>query len=175
MNKLISFCLALCFQISSYGQIDVFDAARTGDTLAIKAMVLINVDTVNSTNPSGHSALILACYNHQSEVVKLLLQNGADVNYCFSQGSAIHGASFKGHLDIIKLLAGYQAEIDQPDQNGSTPLIYATLFRHNEVASFLFLHGADPTKKDNTGTSALQYAQSLDNLDLLTLFKTTTK
>lgn len=162
--------MALLIQAMSYGQ-SIFDVARSGDLQALQNMVKVNPDTVNSVNASGHTPLILAAYNDQVKMTEQLIKNGAHVNYTFSQGSAIHGAAFKGHLEIVKLLANNGAAVDEPDQNKSTPLIYATLFRHIEVVEYLLERGANPDYKDATGSSARSYAKSLNNEELLTLFK----
>ena len=160
---------ALLVQVMAFGQ-NVFDVARSGDLQALQSMMKVNPDTVNSVNASGHSPLILAAYNNQVQIAEQFIKNGADVNFTFSQGTAIHGAAFKGHLEIVKLLANNGAALDEPDQNKTTPIIYATLFGHTEVAKYLFARGADPYFEDATGSSALSYAKSLNNEELLTLY-----
>lgn len=167
------FLLFTVFQLGA--QKNIFEASKTGDLKAMEQMIELNSDTVNALNDHGHSPLILATYNNQPESAQILIDNGADVNFTFSQGSAIHGAAFKGYTEMIKLLVNNGAAYDEPDQNGTTPLIYATLFKHNEAATLLFKQGADINHKDGTGSSALEYAKSLKNSELLTLFKTPSK
>ncbi|WP_417588337.1 ankyrin repeat domain-containing protein [Owenweeksia hongkongensis] len=162
--------VALLLQAMAHGQ-NIFDVARTDDVASLGKMIKLNPDTVNSKNASGHTPLILAAYNNQVEMADKLIQSGADVNYTFSQGSAIHGAAFKGHFDVLKLLVENGADIDEPDQNKTTPLIYATLFGHTELAEYLYVNGADPNYSDATGSSAINYAESLNNEILLNTFK----
>jgi len=50
--------------------------------------------------------------------------------------------------------------------------MYATLFNHVEIANLLITNGASTDKKDNTGSSALDYAISLKNTELINLYKT---
>ena len=157
--------------ISGLAQSDVFDAARSGNVETIKALHKENPEIINSANTSGHSPLIIAAYNNQEEVVHYLLEAGADVNYQFNQGAAIHGAAFKGHYGVVVLLVEYNAKFDVPDQNGTTPLIYATLFGHIDVAKFLFAKGSNPRLKDNTEQSAVDYARQLKHEDLIELFE----
>jgi len=162
--------IAVLLQTMVYGQ-SIFDVARSGDISKLKELIAINPDTVNTKNSSEHTPLILATYNGQKIMAERLIRDGADVNYTFSQGAAIHGAAFKGHLEIVKLLVRSGARLDQPDQNKTTPLIYATLFGHTDIARFLFQNGADPLYADATGNTALTYAESLNNQELLTLYK----
>ena len=162
--------IIVLFQAQAFSQ-SIFDAVRSGDVSAVNNMIQLNPDTVNSLNESGHSPLILAAYNNQPLIAQKLIEHGADVNFTFSQGAAIHGAAFKGYLNVVSLLVNNGAVLDEPDQNKTTPLIYATLFGHTDVAKFLFERGADPNYEDATGSSAQKYAESLKNEELLTLFK----
>lgn len=162
--------IAMLLQVFCFGQ-NVFDAAREGDVMLLQEMVKENPELVNAQNEQGYTPLILAAYNGQLEMVKALIKNGADLDQSFTQGAAIHGAAFKGHLEIVKLLVESGAKLDVPDKNHTTPLMYATLFKHTEVAKYLYENGADPLHQDITGNSALSYAESLNNTELLTLFK----
>ncbi|NNC95990.1 MAG: ankyrin repeat domain-containing protein [Chitinophagales bacterium] len=150
---------------------DIFQLARIGDTIAIEHLRSIDPDTVNAVNKYGHTPLILASYHDQKETVAYLIRNGANVNYTFMQGSAIHGAAFKGYTDVARILLSKGIKVNVPDNNGSTPLIYATLFGHNEIAKLLFTEGADVHMKDKSGSSALDYARSLENEELLRIFE----
>lgn len=167
--KIFSSIVILLFTSWAYGQ-NIFEVARNGGMARLNELISLNPDTVNSQNASGHSPLILAAYHGQDRVVEGLISGGADVNYTFSQGAAIHGAAFKGYLSIVELLVLHGAKLDEPDQNKTTPLIYATLFGHTEVAEYLYSKGADASYKDATGHSALTYAESLNNQELLNLF-----
>jgi len=164
---LILFCIA---SVQLEAQVDVFEAARSGNIPQLKAMFALDADTINKENHSGHTPLIIAAYNNQLQAVNFLLENGADVSSQFDQGSALHGAAFKGYLEVVKVLVNYKAKVNEKDSNGTTPLIYATLFSHNEIAKLLVEKGGDPTIKDNTGQSALTYAKQLKNEVLLHLF-----
>lgn len=162
--------LAVSLHLWCFSQ-DVFDAAREGDVMLLQEIVKENPELVNAQNEQGYTPLILAAYNGQLEMVKALIKNGADLDQSFTQGTAIHGAAFKGHLEVVKLLVKSGAKLDVPDKNQTTPLMYATLFKHTEVAKYLYENGADPLHQDITGNSALSYAESLNNAELLTLFK----
>lgn len=140
---------------------EFFNWVRAGQTDAVKAAITTDTSIANTLNERGHSPLIIAAYNNQIEVVKILLKSGAKVNYSFSQGNALHGAAYRGHQEIASHLIKAGCNTNLADENGSTPLMYATIGQHATLASLLLKHGADPLLKDNTGTSALEYAQSL--------------
>ena len=171
MLKSIVFSCILLLGVNCFAQHSIFDAARSGDTSSIKALHVENKDTINAVDDDGHSPLILAAYRNHYAAVKLLLDLGAKIDYSFSQGSALHGAVYKGNKEIVELLLQYKAKVNTPDNNGSTPLIYATLFKHVEIAKLLFKKGADHLAKDSTGQSAKDYATSLQIKELITLYQ----
>ena len=71
--------------------------------------------------------MILVSKQGHKEIVKLLLQNGADVNIKDDkQGSPLHYASLKGHSEIAKLLLLYGADVECQLSNKVTPLILAS-------------------------------------------------
>lgn len=173
LRKLLYFSFTIMFFTSSLKAQttkNIFEAARTGDLKTLTELYSINSDTVNALNQNQHSPLIIAVYNQQIAVAKYLIDHGADVNYQFTQGNALHGAAYKGYKDAAQLLVNYNIDINAKDANGSTPLIYATLFGHNQLAKLLLEKGATPLVKDQTGSSAYDYAQQLSNEELISLY-----
>lgn len=55
----------------------------------------------------------------------------------------------------MKLLLNYGAPIDDKSNNGKSPLMWATLWGHTDVAVYLIDHGADLNIQDIDGMSAL--------------------
>jgi len=55
-----------------------------------------------------------------------------------TQGYApIHIAAKEGHLEVVRALLNYEANINLPDGNGYTPLFLAIHHGHIEVAKYL--------------------------------------
>ena len=110
---------------------------------------------------SGNSALSIASYNGQMEIVRLLLQRGADVNLRNGSGtSSFHQAAKNGHLDIARYLLECGADIDSCDKDGQTPLHSASQQGHIEIAELLIQHGTDVGSCDNNGWTPLHRASS---------------
>jgi len=78
-------------------------AVHKGDLDSVKK--LIKIYDVNSTNKHGNTILISAVSRGYLNIVKFLLENGADVNKCNKHNnSPLILACVKGYYDIIKLL-----------------------------------------------------------------------
>lgn len=170
-NFLFHIAFTLCFSVQESTDINIFDAARKGDVSAISRMITIKADTVNSIDENGNSPLVLASYYGQHAAIKQLVKAGANVNYQSSQGTALCGVSYKGDTIAAQILLENGADVNSVDQNGTSPILYATLLSHNQLAKILLNFGADPTKPDNEGLTAKKCAITLENSELINLFE----
>ncbi|MGA2188443.1 MAG: quinoprotein dehydrogenase-associated putative ABC transporter substrate-binding protein [Steroidobacteraceae bacterium] len=66
-------------------------------------------------------------------------------------------------LDRVRYTLGHGAHVDSPDGEGNTPLINASRFGFNEVATYLVEHKADPNLADRSGWTPLMFAAWGDN------------
>ena len=170
MNKiLIAFIVGL-FSIGSIGAQDLFDAARKGDLKVIKEFYEKDANSINSTNAQEYTPLILATYYNQLEVVKYLIQKKVKLNGEKGSSTALQAASYKGFKEIAQALLEYGADPNIEDANGTTPLIYATQFKHIEIVKLLLKNGADKNYTDPSGNSAVDYAQKLQITEAIELF-----
>ena len=84
------------------------------------------------------SALIGASEQGHLDIAKFLLENGADINA--QSGDALGRASKNGHLEMVKLLVGSGADIHAYDDYA---LRMAAGKGHLPVVKYLVEHGAD--------------------------------
>ena len=115
---------------------------------------LVDVDT------SGNStALYLAAHNGHTNLVKLLLEYGADMLVADLSGATpLHIAALKGHREIVELLLNKKCNIEVQNNKGCTPLILAVEHNQQELALFLLERGAAVNVRATEGWTALHLA-----------------
>ncbi len=112
----------------------IHDAANSGDVETVQRLLKEDSKRVNARTPGGATPLLRAAIRGQSAVVKILVENGADVNLAQGDGwTPLHAAVCDGndaaHIEITRLLLEHGAKMEAPQQAGLTPLHVATPFR----------------------------------------------
>ena len=92
---------------------------------------------VNPPEPNALSPLMVASYYGNVEVVKMLLERGAQVNYMFEEKYAGHLfalllAARQGHADVVKFLLAKGAQVDLRGNKGETAL--RTVFKSYDLS-----------------------------------------
>jgi len=126
-----------------------------------------------ATNLRGSTPLIRAAANNDMEVVKLLLENGADATvYQADRQTPIHAvlagrANEKDAIELIKVLHDAGTDVNVvalivhiEEVRGGSALHYAVRKRYKDVIRLLASYGADMNLKDQDGLTALDYTQS---------------
>jgi ankyrin repeat protein len=167
--KIIFFLLL--FQVA-FSQQDIFDIARKGTVEEVKIAMKQNPDIINSVNVEGYSPLILASYRGNVPVAIFLINNVKDINGSSSMGTPLMAAVVKGNKEIAQALLDSKADPNITDQNGTTALIYAAIFKHYEIVEMLLKASAILDLKDIRGNSAADYARISNDEKLTQLLKT---
>lgn len=161
---------------------DVNQKSDAGYT-ALTYAVLIQI----KENPTGHSrsvhpeivaslmkagadydeAMIIAVKTGNIDFVRLILENGADINRkCEGEQSPLAAAIFTGDRDInvemIEFLASNGADVNEVFELGenaiTTALNVSVTMNRPDIAGILLSYGADPNFRDATGRTPLVYA-----------------
>ena len=91
-----------------------------------------------------------------------------------SQGARprLAGPSRDDPVDLVALLIEAGSKVDSPSTSGLTPLILASRAGHAKTVALLLDRGADPTARDLSGRTALDWAIELRRRDVITLLRT---
>jgi ankyrin repeat protein len=120
--------------------------------------------------PKQMTGLHLAAYLGVEIVVRLLLDQGADVEVADSdEETPLHLASSNGQLDMVQLLLDQGANIAAADDAGWTPLHQASRNGHLEVVQLLLDQGANVTAADYDGWTPLHLASENGHLEVVRL------
>ena len=94
--------------------------------------------SLRSSNSMENTPLHAAVAGRQFELVKLLLENGIDVNATQHGGwTALHGAAQNGDARLTALLLANGARRDAMSENGGTALSLASAAGHAEIVELL--------------------------------------
>ena len=115
---------------------------------------------INSRDPSGDPALLIAINRADPQWTGFLIGKGADVNLAGKGGDTpLIAASRIGFRDAVEWLLANGAKVDGTNKMGETPLIIAVQQRRPEIVRLLLSFGANPDKTDTAaGYSARDYA-----------------
>lgn len=144
------------FTICSFGLIEVLEHPRFSNTL--------DLDQKNKRNTCG---LYLAARCGHNEVVRKLLDLGADINATgYQYGTALHAASFGGHQGIVNLLLDLGARSSTDEGEFSSPLQAALANGHDAVSNALLDAGFQPATQRQFD-DILKIASFKGNIDII--------
>jgi ankyrin repeat protein len=160
------------------GQTTLMLAARSGSARIARSLIEHGVSVNARETWRGQSALIFAADARFPEIVDLLIDNGAEVDYRAmsidwpSQITAEPRAQYRpvggltpllyaarsGCSDCVRSIAAAGADIDRPTPQGMTPLMLAIDNEALDTAILLLELGANPHLWDWYGRTALYIA-----------------
>jgi len=146
---------------------ELFDAAIAGDAAKVRTLIKAKADvnyTETLSNIDGSyvkewSPLMSSVLSGNLEVMKLLIANGAWVNYMNSRVmNALWLAANNGRLDMVRLLTVKGAYVNNRDIDEVTPLMAAAMSGSYDVVEYLLRHKADINLYNQNGDNALMLA-----------------
>jgi ankyrin repeat protein/uncharacterized protein YbdZ (MbtH family) len=126
----------------------------------------------NSSAGQGWSTLMIATIEGHGEVVRALLEYGAEVDAENNQGwTAMRFAVSMDETVILRLLLMVGADANLADHEGTTALMQAAGENSVESLKALLDAGADPLVKDRNRQTALTLAQKQGHTSIIKLLK----
>jgi ankyrin repeat protein len=114
------------------------------------------------------SLLHIASLFGQLEVVRLLVQRNADINFHdANNNNALHFAAHSGCVDIIKLLLDKGMSVNLTNAYDTTPLHISAACGNLKATKTFVKRGADLNKTDKNGHTPLMQAAYYGKLDII--------
>ena len=148
-----------------------FDIARKGNLSDIKLLFDNDKNILNAIDDKGSSMLILACYRGNHDVAKFLIDNGAELNYVSTNGTALMACVFKSEFQLVDELLKKNVNLDLTDVNGITALMLAVQIKNVEMVKKLLFAKANKELKCKQNKTAFEYAVFSNNEEIINLLK----
>lgn len=142
-------------------------AAFRGNKKSVK--LLFSELTKNNQDAKGCTPLLAAAESGNCNVVRFLLEKGADSTIPTKNGTLpLHFAAQAGNLEMVKLLFSEDTK-NRQNSKGRTPLSYAMESDNPEVVKFLLDKKVDLGLADKVGNLPIHVAVFAKNLQFLEL------
>jgi ankyrin repeat protein len=158
------------------GQIDenctkIFQLIQKNNIDEIKTLIENDSKIVFCKNQRGSTPLIIATNSDNFDLVKLFVENKAEVNALNNAGnSALSFAALKGNLEIAKYLSESGAKADLKSNNGRYPIHYAAYGGNLDLFRFL-LKETDINILDDKKATLIHWAAYGGNVDIFKLLE----
>ncbi|MEW5789135.1 MAG: ankyrin repeat domain-containing protein [Pseudomonadota bacterium] len=139
-------------------QRQLITAAQQGDRAGLEALLKQGVNPNGRIDPWSRTALIHAVDRGDVEMVRLLLEGGADPDMKAGGHTPLVLAALHGHARIVKQLLAGGADPDLKSGDGNTPLTAAAGMNRLAALEALLAAHPDPRLHNREGRTALSLA-----------------
>lgn len=139
---------------------DWFTQVYEGNIENIKKMIEYKIiEDIDIKDEYGQNALFKVCEYNKEDIVKLLIENGADINFLNDNGDNIlsHACSLGCNTNIIELLIKSGVNINFLSTDGWTPLMCTAYCLDYNNAKLLIENGANVNLQNKDGNNVLMY------------------
>ncbi|KAH1026999.1 palmitoyltransferase Hip14 [Dendroctonus ponderosae] len=144
---------------TDYSGFDVVKATQYGAVFRVKELIEAGYD-VNQKDSETVTLLHWAAINNRKEIIKYLIDKGAEVNAVGGElhATPLHWATRQGHLDACVILMNANADPALRDAEGCSCLHLAAQFGHTALVAYFVARGVSPDSADRTGMTPLMWA-----------------
>jgi len=143
----------------------IYQAASMGDIEQIKLHVARGTD-LNKPDADQNTALGIAIRGMRAEVVKLLVDAGADVTKPSRDVPPVIMATAHNSAEIVDFLVSRGADVESTNASGMTPLIVAAESGYLDIVQILVANKANVNATDRRGQTPLGIAKARRQTDI---------
>ncbi|XP_055286955.1 ankyrin repeat and KH domain-containing protein 1 isoform X7 [Moschus berezovskii] len=141
------------------GHTPLMEAASAGHVEVARVLLEHGAGINTHSNEFKESALTLACYKGHLDMVRFLLDAGADQEHKTDEmHTALMEACMDGHVEVARLLLDSGAQVNMPADSFESPLTLAACGGHVELAALLIERGANLEEVNDEGYTPLMEA-----------------
>jgi ankyrin repeat protein len=151
----------------------VMRAVRHNDAATIDKLIAGGAD-VNELDPNGDAPLVMAAYLGHAEIVRKLLDAGADLTAVDPgmRATALHAAAYAGRTEAARILIERGIDIDkQGPVNGYTALHDAIWQNNVDTARVIIDGGANLRLKSHDGETPLDFAKAKKRKEIVAMIE----
>jgi ankyrin repeat protein len=160
--------------LDSGAELDVYEAAATGQTARLLELLANDTSLVNAYSPDGFTPLGFAVFFSQPEIVKALLDAGADVNLPSRESmkvTPLASAAAAKQTDLARVLIAHGANVNARAASGHIPLHEASANGNVELVKLLIESGADVNARTDDGKTPLDFAVEYKRDEVIELLR----
>ncbi|MEK7734451.1 MAG: ankyrin repeat domain-containing protein, partial [Pseudomonadota bacterium] len=116
---------------------------RSNDTSLTEAIIQRGANVRELERQRGQSLVWLAPSTIRTDLLRLLVRHGMDINFPGSDGrTPLMYAAQAGRTELVRIMLELKADPERRDRTGRTALMLATIAGHTQVVSTLREAGA---------------------------------
>ena len=161
---------------------DLIPAVKRGDIVRVRELLDSGEDPNTREHYTYRTALMIASEYGHTEIIRLLLDRGADINSQNDSYTALIKASMLGKGDMAEFLLVRGADPNIKNIKGDTALINAARYSNSilnlaegtdyiKVVELLLRHGADPNIRNWNDKTASMIAERVGADDIARLIQ----
>ncbi|MBI5750792.1 MAG: ankyrin repeat domain-containing protein [Hydrogenophilales bacterium] len=135
----------------------LLEAAAANDLKQVEALFKSGANA-NTRDALGMRPLLYAARNGAVEMVRMLLEAGADPDVKGSGFTPMGIAALNGHARTVQLLLKAGADVDKKSDNGCTPLMNAAQMNHARTVEVILKYDPDLSLTNPERMTALSIA-----------------
>ncbi len=142
---------------------------QENDYIGVKQYLKSGAD-VNECIESEENVISCALrFRCDNELIDLLIEHGADVNACDSEGvSVFEYAITYNNLAFVESMIGSGIDVNETRRkSGFTPLMAAACYGRVKMLELILQAGADKERLDNRGFSAYDFARKMQKKSMV--------